>query len=116
MSTVPQHLQGSILDLILKNVDIIQDLTVSSPPYSLASDYFTITFSMKFGKQKTLKTSSHYVFDFSKADVDSLYSYLLDSDFGDFFFLKCFCHVNNESKGCMNSSRLRLAYIQNTTF
>jgi len=51
-----QHVnsKGNILDLVLKNVDIIQDLTVSSPP-SLASDYFTITFSMKFGKQKTLK-------------------------------------------------------------
>ena len=29
-----------------------------------------------------------------------------------FSFLKCFCHVNSTSKGCMNSSRLRLAYIR----
>ena len=32
------------------------------------------------------------------------------------FFSKIFYHVNNTSKGCMNSSRLRLAYIQNMTF
>jgi len=57
----PTHLKGNILDLVLINADIIQDLMVIPPPYSLASDHYTLTFSMKFGKQQTLKTSSHYV-------------------------------------------------------
>ena len=57
----PTHLKGNLLDLVLINADIIQDLMVNPPPYSLASDHYTLTFSMKFGKQETLKTSSHYV-------------------------------------------------------
>ena len=53
----PTHLKGNILDFVLTNVDTTQDLMVSPPPHSLASDHYTITFSMKFGKQKNLKTS-----------------------------------------------------------
>ena len=48
----PTHLKGNTLDLVLTNADIIQDLTVNPPPYSLASDHYTLSFSMKFGKQK----------------------------------------------------------------
>ena len=51
----PTHLKGNILDLVLTNVDTIQDQMVSPSPHSLLSDHYTITFSMKFGKQKILK-------------------------------------------------------------
>jgi len=89
----PTHLKGNILDFVLTNVDTIQDLMVSPTPHSLASDHYTITFSMKFGKQKNLKTSSRYVFDFSKADLDGLNSYLLDSDFSECFHSASVKHI-----------------------
>ena len=43
----PTHLKGNILDLVLTNADIIQGLTVSPPPYSLASDHYIINLVYK---------------------------------------------------------------------
>ena len=79
---VPTHLQGNTLDLVITSPGVsISDLVVSHPAQSIASDHFIISFVPLCDSPNHCKHKSKYVFDFSKADYDSIRSFLLDTNF-----------------------------------
>lgn len=76
----PTHTKGNILDLVLTNCDC-QEYSCTSPPkqYQLIpTDYFLVSFDFHVW---TPKTTPHTVFDFSKADLAGLSSFLMETDF-----------------------------------
>ena len=84
----PTHVKGNILDLLMTNHnDSIKNLTILPHDQSsniVPSDHCVITFDTRLytGRRFTSSTSScALVFDFPKADLDGLCSYLLDHDF-----------------------------------
>ena len=84
----PTHYKGNILDLVLTNSpSLISNVTVH--PYrsfSIQSDHLVITFSIKsIPFARPHHQPSHYVYDHTKTDWDSLLSYLLDFDFSEFY-------------------------------
>jgi len=96
--SVPTHIHGSILDLVLtNNFDDIFDLTVHfKQPLSIPSDHFVITFKIY---SKTTNSSDRVdikLRNFARGDFDGLCHYLSNSDFtpcyqtSDIEFIWCF--------------------------
>ena len=78
----PTHIKGNILDLILTSDNIqISDLTINPPGPFINSDHFIISFSPNHNTLSPVKNKVRYVFDYSKTDMDSLCSHLLDANF-----------------------------------
>ena len=77
----PTHIKGNTLDLVFTNNDIsISNLAITPPGKAIDTHHF-LTFSPDHGIQSPIKVPSRFVFDFSKADLDGLCSYLLDTNF-----------------------------------
>ena len=84
--TCPTHIKGNTLDLVITIVeDIIHNLAVSEPHPRLVTDHFTISFNIQHTFQSRPRNKSKYVFDYSKANLESICCHLLDTDFGDCF-------------------------------
>ena len=83
----PTHVGGNLLDLVLtSDTQLIDDLCVLEPAGSFRSDHLMITFNLCHHSASTPQrpprgNNSHFVFDFPKADMDGLCSYLESSDF-----------------------------------
>ena len=78
----PTHIKGNTLDLVFTNNDIsISNLAITPPGKAIDTHHFLITFSPDHGIQSPIKVPSRFVFDLSKADLDGLCSYLLDTNF-----------------------------------
>jgi len=89
----PTHIKGNTLDLVFTNNDIsISNLAITPPGKVIDTDHFLITSSPDYGIQSPIKVTSRFVFDHSKADLDGLCSYLLDTNFD-----KCFQSNDVES-------------------
>ena len=89
----PTHIKGNILDLVLSNAKIsIDNLAISSPCiHKFNTDHFFISFHPNTTYEFVVTKSSRYVFDYGRADLDGLCSYLLDVDFS-----SCLCSTNIE--------------------
>jgi len=73
---------GNILDLVLTSAGMcIIDLSVTPSVQHLSSDHYIISFSPLCCKLPAHLCKPKYVFDFAKADLVSLRSYLMDVDF-----------------------------------
>ena len=78
----PTHIMGNILDLVITSAGInIVDLSITPSVQHIFSDHFIVSFIPLCNIIPTLTCKPRYVFDFPKADLDSLCSYLLDVDF-----------------------------------
>ena len=83
----PTHVGGNLLDLVLtSDTQLIDDLCVLELAGSFRSDHLMITFNLCHHFVSTPQrpprgNDSHFVFDFPKADMDGLCSYLESSDF-----------------------------------
>ena len=79
---VPTHTQGNVLDLVVTSPDVnISNLMVTHPAPCIASDHFIISFIPQCNSPCHNNHKPMYVFNFSKADYDSICSFLLDVDF-----------------------------------
>ena len=77
---------GNILDLVLTSAGMsIIDLSVTPSVQHLSSDHYIISFSPLCCKLPAHHCKPRYVFDFAKADLVSLCSYLMDVDFSPCF-------------------------------
>ena len=77
--TEPTHVKGNILDLVLTLPSItIDQLSVNS---SSDADHFLIHFIPFCNISSTVKSKPSYIYDFSKANYNSMCDFLLDSDF-----------------------------------
>ena len=75
-------MKGNLLDLVLTNVDdIIYDLAVNTCHPLISSDHFIISFSVRDTTPSLQSNKGQFVFDISKADLNGLLHFLLDSDF-----------------------------------
>ncbi|XP_019854575.1 PREDICTED: uncharacterized protein LOC109583601 [Amphimedon queenslandica] len=74
----PTHVRGNILDLVLTNqnnrIDTIQ---VDDSVCSAHSDHSLILFSIGTNSKRVMKPNKRVIFDYTKADLDNLHSYLL---------------------------------------
>ena len=78
----PTHIRGNTLDLVLTTSGIsVSNLLINPPNQLFLSDHYIISFCFKCEAVSSLNYASGYVFDFFKADLDSLCSCLLDVDF-----------------------------------
>jgi len=76
------HSKGNILDLIITNSeDSIRDLVIHSCGHRIISDHFTFTFRLSASAPSSSRSSPIYVYDYPKADYNSLCSFLIDFDF-----------------------------------
>ena len=77
---------SNVLDLVLTNVDdVIYDITVNPSHPLLPFDHFIISFFVRHPTPSLQGNKTQFVLDYSKADVDGLLNYILDSDFSDCF-------------------------------
>ena len=84
--TEPTHVKGNILDLVLTSPSItIDQLSVNSSSDANLSDHFLIHFIPFCNISSTVKSKPGYVYDFSKANYNSMCDFLLDSDFSALF-------------------------------
>ena len=84
----PTHIMGNILDLVITSPRVNNvDLSIIPSVQYFSSDHFIVSFRL-CNKIPTLSCKPRYVFDFGKADLDSLCSYLLDVDFSVCFLSK----------------------------
>ena len=81
----PTHIRGNTLDLVLTTSGISVSNLLINPPNQLFLSI--ISFCFQCEAVSSLNYVSAYVFDFSKADLDNLCSYLLDVDFSACFFV-----------------------------
>ena len=96
----PTHIKGNTLDLVFTNNDIsISNLAITPPGKVIDTDHFLTTFSPDYGIQSPTKVTSRFVFNHSKADLDGLCSYLLDTNFD-----KCF--QSNDIESVWNKLKL----------
>ena len=80
--TEPTRVKGNILDLVLTSPSItIDQLSVNSSSDANLSDHFLIHFIPFCNISSTVKSKPGYVYDFSKANYNSMCEFLLDSDF-----------------------------------
>jgi len=83
------HVQGNILDLIITNCDeSIDNLHIHSVDNPLLkSDHYPVTFNLDMPRNCsfTTESDSFYIFDYSKADFDSINEYLSLIDFSPCF-------------------------------
>ena len=76
------YIKGNILDLVLTSPSItIDQLSVNSSSDANLSDHFLIHFIPFCNISSTVKSKPGYVYDFSKANYNSMCDFLLDSDF-----------------------------------
>ena len=82
----PTHVQGNILDLVLSSsIDCVASLTVANDNNWIATDHFTVTFQLSQQTHLTPTTTPKYVFDYPKANYDSILSYLTNFDYSPCF-------------------------------
>ena len=85
----PIHLKSNTLDVILTNAcDAIHDLKVH--PHNSAiinSDHYLVSFTIRSVQQEYTRCKSNYVYDFPKADMEGLCSYLLEAYYSQLFNL-----------------------------
>ena len=78
----PTHIHGNILDLILTNCsDYISDVSIFNHNIRLFSDHSIISFSLSLSAPSTAWETSHFVFDFPKANLEGLFDFLFIYDF-----------------------------------
>ena len=84
----PTHTRGNILDLVLTaNDELVDNLVVFNPNHSIRSDHLMISFKLLFQPPSSLSqrrlygTESLFIYDFPKADMEGICSYLENSDF-----------------------------------
>ena len=79
----PTHVKGNILDLVLTSPDVaIDQLSINNSPFiANFSDHFSISFTPLCSISFAGNSKPGYVFDFSKANFNSICNFLLDSDF-----------------------------------
>ena len=78
----PTHVKGNILDLILTSAIIdITHLSIQPSSHFYSCDHFILSFIPQCDISVPDRPKSGYVFDYSRADFDSICSYLMDSDF-----------------------------------
>lgn len=84
---VPTHKLGNILDLVITSPEVsISDLSVFQPPNSIASDHFMVSFIPLCNHcPLEINKKCRYFFNFSKADYNSIASFMLDADFSPCF-------------------------------
>ena len=84
--TEPTHVKGNILDLVLTSPCISLDqLSVNSSSVAILSDHFLVYFIPSCTTSSAAKSKPGYVYDFSKANYNSMCDFLLDSDFSALF-------------------------------
>ena len=86
----PTHVKGNTLDLIITSGDVsVENLSLQPPSLSLfpSADHFIISFSFQSVVMCPSKALLGYVFDYRRADLDGICSYLMDSDFS--FCFQC---------------------------
>ena len=82
----PTHIRGNVLDLILTSADISIDHLLIHPSSDVYfSDHFVISFDLFLSVPSVSKAKPCYVFDFRKADYNSITSFLLDYDYSHIF-------------------------------
>ena len=80
--SVPTHIKGNILDLVLTSDNIqISDLSFNHPGSIINSDHFLISFNLNCEGPQSVVNKTRYVLDYTKADWDGLCSHLYDTDF-----------------------------------
>ena len=84
----PTHTRGNILDLVLTaNDELVDNLVVSNPNHSIRSDHLMISLNLLFqptsipSQRRLYGTESLFVYDFPKADMEGICSYLENSNF-----------------------------------
>ena len=77
----PTHIKGNIVDIILSNTPFIQDICVE-PSQLISSDHFIVSFGIEGIVKPVQKHKPELTFDFKNADMEGLFTYLLDYDFG----------------------------------
>ena len=80
--SVPTHIKGNILDLVLTSDNIqISDLSFNHPGSIINSDHFLISFNFNCEGPQSVVNKIRYVLHYTKADWDGLCSHLHDTDF-----------------------------------
>ena len=78
----PTHMKGNILDLILTNVPShISNVAVQNEATPISTDHFAIYFSLSGVDHGSANLKCKTTYDYTKTDMESLNSYLLDYDF-----------------------------------
>ena len=78
----PTHVKGNILDLILTSENVsIDHLTIYPLSVVSLSDHLVISFDLFFNIPSISKSKPCYIFDFCRADFNSITSFLLDYDY-----------------------------------
>ena len=85
----PTHLKANTLDVILTNAcDAVHDLKVHPHNSTIInSDHYLVSFTISSVHQQYTRSKPNHVYDFPKADMEGLCSYLLDADYGQVFNL-----------------------------
>ena len=77
----PTHIHGNILDIIATNASHrISNIITDSRTCRIYSDHFLILFNLKQIPAKKATLSTYQLYDFNRADLESLDRYLLDHD------------------------------------
>ena len=79
-------LKGNVLDLVLTSVNVtIDHLTIHPLSVIIFSDHLVISFCSSIDVPSVNAPNPGYVFDFRKADFESILSFLIDLDFSPIF-------------------------------
>ena len=99
------HTKGNILDLVLTNQEnLICNLTVDQTGSSIVSDHYVVFFSIQSSVSHIHQPSSHYILDYSKANMSSFNDYLLDQDYHAVFSSTCINEAWFYNKEAINSA------------
>ena len=99
------YLKGNILDLILTNFEhMISNLSITQHNPFIQSDHFMITFKLAQNIVQPTPREIKLGFNYSQADWDGLYSYLLDTDFSTCLNSESIEFVWNTIKGTIHDA------------
>ena len=78
----PTHTAGNILDVVFTSFDINNiPNVISSLPCNLCSDHYLITFTIPTSMTKPKSSNSGWVYDYSKADWEGVFSFIDNYNF-----------------------------------
>ena len=72
----PTHVKGNVLDLVFTSISVVlNDLIVHPLSVFDCSDHYAVSFDVCCNVSSAAECSPAYVFDFCKADYESISSY-----------------------------------------
>ena len=83
----PTHINGNILDVVLKNFLISQPTVSDAHPQGLSSDHFSVTFSVPTSTHTVEQKASYAAYDYSRADWEGMYNSLMNHNFHKYYHL-----------------------------